>query len=134
MIAKKAEGIGFMYAVSTLLCGILIGVGIKAAIFTSIVGVIGVLLCGYHFVKYLLSPYEIIRAGNDGMLYLPKDVVLDPRDIVDVSYDRASGRGFQYKWGEIIIITRIESFRFNYVSDCEDVSKELTRIMYESKK
>ncbi|MBQ8260413.1 MAG: hypothetical protein IJY97_12715 [Clostridia bacterium] len=70
---------------------------------------------------------------NKGILHLPKNVTLDPKDIVDVSYRRARGRGITYHWGEITIITHLESFKFDYVADCEDVSKELTRMMYESK-
>lgn len=71
---------------------------------------------------------------NKGILHFPKDITLDPKDIIDVSYRRARGKHVTYDWGEVIIITHIESFKFDYVDDCEDVSKELTRMMYESKK
>lgn len=87
----------------------------------------------YNIVKYLSVPYEIITVDNKGMLHLPKNVTLDPKDIVDVSYRCARGKGITYHWGEITIITHLESFKFDYVADCEDVSKELTRMMYESK-
>lgn len=105
-----------------------------ASIFEIIVGLVFVFFSCREIVKYLRIPSEIITVDNKGFLHLPKDVTLDPKDIVDVSYRRARGRSATYDWGEVIIITHIESFRLDYVDDCENVSKELTRMMYESKK
>lgn len=98
-----------------------------------LLAIVIIAIFSYNIVKYLRVPYEIVTVDNKGMLHLPKNVTLDPKDIIDVSYRRARGKGITYYWGEITIITRLESIEFDYVADCEDVSKELTRMMYESR-
>lgn len=138
VIAKKEEGLllGYVFSLFAGLMCVCIGVTrFKAVnIFVIIVGVfLGVISCISIF-KYLRVPNEIITADNKGTLYFPKEVTLDTKDIIDVSYRRARGKSVTYDWGEVIILTHTESFRFDYVADCESVSKELTRMMYESKK
>ena len=120
-----------MYGVSMLFGFILCAVNYNPASFFA--GVLCVVFIGFHLVKYICTPYEIIKADENGILYLPKDVRIDPQDIVDVSYRRARAKGINYKWGKIIIATRVERYTFDYVEDCEEVSKKLTRIMYRIK-
>jgi hypothetical protein len=79
------------------------------------------------------TPGEIITVDNKGILHLPNEVMLDPADLIDVSYKRARGKGFQYRWGDIVLCTHLDSYKFNFVDDCEGTAKELTRLMYESK-
>ncbi len=134
VVAKKTEGILLMYGFVAF-CGLfLIAIGIAESFWLVIPGIVMAAMAGYNIVGYLCLPYEIITVDNRGILHLPKDVTLDPKDIVDVSYRRASGRGYQHEWGSVTIFTHVESFKFDYVDNCEDVSKELTRMMYESKK
>ncbi len=115
-------------------CGLfLIAIGIAESFLLIILGIFMAALAGYTIVRYLRTPHTIITVDNKGILHLPKDVTLDPKDIIDVSYRCARGKSITYKWGEVIIITHLESFKFDYVDGCEDVSKELTRMMYESK-
>ena len=138
VVAKKKSGLLLLYGI-ILLFGLVIIVAAFTKEFEAhylipiLFALVIIVLITYNIVKYLRVPYEIITVDNKGMLHLPKDVTLDPKDIVDVSYRRARGRGITYNWGEITIITHLESFKFDYVDDCEDVSKELTRMMYESK-
>ena len=120
-----------MYGVSMFFGFILCAINYNQASFFT--GVICIVFIGFQFVKYILTPYEIIKADENGILYLPKGVRIDPRDIVDVSYRRARAKGINYKWGKIIIATRVERYTFDYVEDCEEVSKKLTRIMYRIK-
>jgi hypothetical protein len=78
-------------------------------------------------------PMTLITLGSDGMLYLPRSVTVNPREITDVSYRRASARSIQYKWGTVIITTYSDTYKLRYTADCESVSKRLTELMYESK-
>ena len=138
VVAKKKGGLLLLFGLMLLFGSVII-----AAAFTKefeahylipiLLAIVIIAAFSYNIVKYLRLPYEIITVDNKGMLHLPKGVTLDPKDIIDVSYRRARGKGITYHWGEVIIITHIESFKFDYVDDCEDVSKELTRMIYESK-
>lgn len=138
VVAKKKGGLLLLFGFM-----LLFGLVIIAAAFTKefeahylipiLLAIVIIAVFSYNIVKYLRLPYEIITVDNKGMLHLPKGVTLDPKDIVDVSYRCARGKGITYYWGEITIITHLESFKFDYVDDCEDVSKELTRMMYESR-
>jgi len=131
LIAKKSSGVGFMYGISMFFGFILCAIHYNPASF--FVGVLCIVFIGFHLVKYICMPYEIIKADENGILYLPKGVRLDPKDLVDVSYRCARAKGIRYKWGKIILATRVERYTFDYVEDCEEVSKELTRIMYQIK-
>lgn len=138
VVAKKKGGLLLLFGFM-----LLFGLVIIFAAFTKefkahylipiLLAIVIIAVFSYNIVKYLRLPYEIITVDNKGMLHLPKGVTLDPKDIVDVSYRCARGKGITYYWGEITIITHLESFKFDYVDDCEEVSKELTRMMYESK-
>ena len=133
IIAKKVKGLLLLYGFVAFAGIFLITIGIAESFWLIILGIAMAAISVYTIVGYLRTPSEIITADNKGMLHLPKDVILDPNDIIDVSYRRASGKGVQYRWGTVTIFTHIESFKFDYVDDCEEVSKELTRMMYESK-
>ena len=138
VVAKKKEGLLPLYGV-TLLFGLVIIVAACTKEFEAhylipiLFALLIIAIISYNIVRYVQLPYEIITVDNKGMLHLPKGVTLDPKDIIDVSYRCARAKSFTYDWGEVIIITHIESFKFDYVDNCEDVSKELTRMMYESK-
>ncbi len=134
VIAKKVAGLLLLYGFVTFAGLFLIAIGVAESFWLIILGIAMAAISVFTIVGYLRTPSEIITADNKGMLYLPKGVTLDPKDIIDVSYRRASGKGIQYRWGTVTIFTHIESFKFDYVDDCEDVSKELTRMMYESRK
>ena len=139
VIARKTEGLGLLYSFTALIGLVLIGIGVfydttSASWLTALFGVALFAISCYHVVMICRTPTEIITVDNKGILHLPNDVTLDPADLIDVSYKRARGKGFQYKWGEIILCTHIDSYKFNFVDDCEQTAKELTRMMYESKK
>ena len=139
VIAKKSEGLGFLYCLTAFVGLVLIGSGVfyetnSTSLLTAVFGLVVLAISVYQVVKYFRTPAEIVTIDNQGVLHLPNGVTLDPLDLVDVSYKRARGKGFQYKWGEIILSTRIDTYKFNFVDDCEQTAKELTRLMYESKK
>ena len=84
-------------------------------------------------VRYIILPKEIILVDKNNQLHLPKGISLNPKDIVDVSYRRASARSIQYKWGSVTIETRDSKYKFGYVADCEFVAKNIYDLMYKSK-
>lgn len=138
VIAKKKRGLLLLFGLMLLFGSVIIAAAFTKEFKTHylipiLLAIVIIAVFSYNIVKYLRVPYEIITVDNKGILHLPKGATLDPKDIIDVSYRRARGKGITYDWGEVIIITRLESFKFDYVDDCEDVSKELTRMMYESK-
>ena len=137
VIAKKKAGLLISNGLMLLAGFVFIGLGFTrfeaVNILLILMGVFVCVLSCYTIVKYVRTPNEIITVDNKGILHFPNDATLDPKDIIDVSYRCARGKHTTYDWGEVIIITHIESFKFDYVDNCEDVSKELTRMMYERK-
>jgi hypothetical protein len=137
VIAKKTNGIVLVYSLSLLVGLMLIGMGAEyakaAEIVLIVLGVVLSAISVYAIVKYLRLPHDIITVDNQGILHLPREVTVDPAELIDVSYKRAQGKGFQYKWGDIILCTPLDRYKLNFVDDCESTAKELTRLMYESK-
>ena len=138
VIAKKTEGLGLLYSFTALLGLVLVGIGVfyettSTSLLTALLGVAVAAISCYHVVKFCRTPAEIISIDGRGILHLPNDITLDPADLTDVSYKRAIGKGFQYRWGEIVLSTHLDSYKFNFVDDCEGTAKELTRLMYERK-
>lgn len=64
---------------------------------------------------------------------LHQGIVIRPNELVDVSYKRASAKGFQYRFGTVIIQTTGATYKFRYLKNCEKVSKELSKLMYQNK-
>ena len=128
-----------LYSFTALIGLIFIGIGVyydttSTTLLTVLFGVAVLAISCYGVVAFCRTPAEIVSVDNNGILHLPNDVTLNPADLIDVSYKRARGKGIQYKWGKIILSTHIDIYKFNFVADCEQTAKELTRMMYESKK
>ncbi len=138
VVAKKTEGLGLLYSFTALIGLVLASIGVfydttSTSLLTALLGVALVAISCYYVVMFCHTPGEIITVDSKGILHLPNDVTLDPADLTDVSYKRARGKGFQYRWGDIVLCTHLDSYKFNFVDDCEETAKELTRMMYESK-
>ena len=136
-IAKKCHGAGIMYILVALF-------GLAFLIFTltsndgatamtSLVGVLCLILGGFYSVRYLLLPNAIISLTENHQLLLPKGVTIPLETLIDVSYKRAQAKGYQYKWGKIVLQTRDHTYKFDFVADCETVAKHLTKQMYAAK-
>jgi hypothetical protein len=133
-LAYKKHGAGALYIIITTIgvISMLIGVATDDIKFV-IMGFVAAILCGILSIQYLTIPPEIIVLCEDGTLILKKGVRIKLEDLVDVSYRRASARGIQYRWGSVTLTTKIKKFKFGFVANCEDVAKNLTRLMYEAK-
>ena len=132
-IARKSHGAGCTYIVVAVLGLISIVYGCINPSFSIpfiLVGVVTTVLCGIYAIRYLSLPSAIIVLTDDNTLLLPKGVTVPLEELCDVSYKRASAKGIQYRWGVITLSTRSGVYKYNFVCDCEEVSKLLTRQMY----
>jgi len=92
-------------------------------------------VCVLVFVDYLRTPEKPIIITEEGNILLPRyDVVLSCEDVVNISYIRATGRGISYKWGKILVHTKTDVYKTNYVDDCEENADRLLAKVYELKR
>ncbi len=101
-----------------------------------LVGFIGIYLIIYSLIvlfRYIFTPYKLVTIDENNHVVLPKGVTISPKDVVDVSYNRAHARYGLYKYGEIVIKTTTQSYKVRYVAECEKVAKQLTQLMYTNK-
>lgn len=133
-IAYKKQSAGILYIILTFF-----GVGILVSSFTEKLlplGIIGALLTvisAIQSLRFLLLPSSIVVLSNDNTLILPKGIVVSLDSIGEVSYRCASAKSIQYRWGSITISTYSGTYKYGFVSDCEDVAKQLTKLMYDAK-
>lgn len=132
-IAHKAHGAGCMYIIVAVLglISIIYGfIGQSSSLGFILIGVVATVLCSFYSFRYLSLPSAIIVLTDNNTLLLPKGVTVALEELCDVSYKRASAKGIQYRWGAITLTTRSGVYKYDFVCDCEEVSKHLTRQMY----
>ena len=133
-IACKKQSAGVLSVILTLVgIGVLVSGSVAHSIPAILMGALITILCGVFAVQFLSLPSKIIVLTDDGTLLLPKSEAVSLRSINDVSYRRASSRGVQYRWGSVTISTYSGTYKYGFIADCEDVAKELTRLMHEAK-
>ena len=133
-IAYKKHSAGILYVILTFFGVMLLVSAIAEKLLP--LGIIGALLTVISAVlsiRFLSLPSNIIVLSEDGTLILPKGVTVSLESISDVSYRRASAKGLQYRWGSITLSTYYSSYKYGFVSDCEDVAKQLTQMVFEAK-
>ena len=131
--SKKSHGAGVLNVIFTLFgLGVLcFGLWEGSAALT-LVPLLVIIICGYRAVTYITLP-NILITYEDNSIILPKNQVIPLKDILDVSYVRAHSRNGQYRYGTVTVETHLERFTVRLVSECEEVSKELTHLMYEAR-
>ena len=133
VIARKKGGMGALYGFVAFIGILLIPLGISqeetALVFAGIV--LGA-ISGVIFAISLSTPKNVISTDDSGtlILHFKNDMELPISQLTDVSYRRASARGIQYQWGKITLSTLSGTYSCDFVADVEEVSKELTRLMY----
>jgi hypothetical protein len=133
-IAHKNHGAGITYILLTVFAlPFLVSALIYHSLPYAILGLCAAILGGWFTILYLSLPSAIIVLSEGNTLILPKRVIVPLEAIYDVSYRRARAKRIQYRWGKIILETRLGRYKFNFVSDCEEVAKHLTRLIYEAK-
>lgn len=130
--AKKSMAAGVLYGVGILLSGLMLAVCWDLqcdALLWIICGACAVVMIGV-FINYLCTPMRPFYIDEHDRLVLHDGTVLDMKDVWDVSYRRATGRGVQYSWGSIIIASGYGTLKYRYICDCEDLTKSLLRLVY----
>ena len=139
-IGYKKGGIGIVYIFALTLGVLLITGGCFLVIAEKEVAGSGMFFLGgilvigvsiVEMIEYYSTKVDVI--STDGERMKINDNLFLIKDIVDVSYRRASYKGGQYRYGKIIVKTKDTSYTAQFVAECESVSKEITRLMYEKK-
>ncbi len=135
IIAEKKGSVGGLYLLCALFAALMLwGSTEKTRLSTgmAITGTLVLLLCIGVLIDFFRYPSVLITRDATGLLHLPKNATVSPSEISDVSYRRASAKGFQYSWGTVTVTTYAETYKLRYVGDCEKVAKELLRMTYEA--
>ena len=133
-IAYKKHSAGILYIILTFVGVMMLISAITEKILP--LGIMGALLATISAIlsiRFLSIPSNIIVLSEDDTLILPKGVIVSLESISDVSYRRASAKGIQYRWGSITLSTYYGSYKYGFVSDCEDVAKQITQMVFEAK-
>ncbi len=133
-IAYKKHSAGILYIILTFVGIMMLISAITEKILPlGIMGALLTIISTVLSIRFLSLPSDIVVLSEDGTLILPKGVTVSLESISDVSYRRASAKGIQYRWGSITLSTYYGSYKYGFVSDCEDVAKQITQMVFEAK-
>ena len=133
-IAYKKHSAGIVYIILTFVgVMLLISAIAEKLIPMGIIGGLLTVVSAVLSIRFLMLPSNIIVLSDDDTIILPKGITVPLDSISDVSYRRASAKGIQYRWGSVTVSTYYGSYKYGFVADCEDVSKQLTQMVFEAK-
>ena len=133
-IAYKKHSAGILYIILTFVGVVMLISAITEKILPlGIMGALLTIISTVLSIRFLSLPSDIVVLSEDGTLILPEGVTVSLESISDVSYRRASAKGIQYRWGSITLSTYYGSYKYGFVSDCEDVAKQITQMVFEAK-
>ena len=131
VIARKKKGLEALYFSVIILGIVFLSIGSYSGAPFLLIGLICVILGLWIFIDILLIPNDIIKLDND-KLVLPKNISIQLKEITDISYRKARARSIQYSWGTIIISSHGQKYKYRYIKDCEQVSKEITKLVFQA--
>ena len=140
-IAYRKESVGILnivmasIGVAMFLMSCFVGVSIasnsgKLHIVGATLAIVGIV----ETIRFFLVPSNIIVLDDDDTLLLPKGIKIPLTEVYDVSYRCASARGIRYRYGWLILTTAYGRFKYDFVEDCEETSKYLTKLVYDAKR
>ena len=140
-IGFRKGGLGFLY-IFTLFLGIGMFISgfflfdpnkeIKDYVFFSFIGgPMLTLMSVVILIQYFFT--SSIAISKDGKMIKVNGKELLLSDITDVSYKKARARNITYNFGSVIVKSKNNNYTARYIAECESVSKEITRLMYEKK-
>ncbi len=133
VIGYRKNSIAVLYFLTLFLGLIVSGAAMRDLIGVMLLfGIVIILASVIVLIGFFRTPYEAVKV-IDGRTVALKKVSFEIREIHDVSYRCASARGHRYKWGKVIIETYSETYKVNYIDDCEHATKELLKLVYEAK-
>ena len=135
VIAKKKKGLIWFYACSVIIGLMSFILALSTDNFDAIYVLIGLFLLVFGLVlsiQYFNLPRELISVDEStGQIYLhPEDVTVSPWSIVDISYRKGRLRYAYFRWGILVITTPNEVYEYHSVDHCEQVAKDLLKIVY----
>lgn len=131
MEARKSVAVGVLYGACALVSGCALAYSIISKNVQLIIyGGILVAVCLGVVLDYLRTPMRPFSIDGHDRLVLHNGIVLDMKDVWDVSYRQAAARGMQYFWGSVTVVTEMGTFKYGYISDCEWVAKSLLHRVY----
>lgn len=136
---KSGIGIAYIFAlifgVGLIIVGCFIAIASKDMANESVVFLLGGILVVFYAIIQLIefhyTKQNVISTDGEKMKINDNEFFI--KDIVDVSYRKESYRGGQYNHGDITVKTKDSCYIAQFVADCEAVSKEITKLMYEKK-
>lgn len=134
---EKSRRVGFMYGgvfVAMIFVNIylsrLIALG-KEGIWIGLIMLIMTLTAFLVFWDYLQTPQKPIIVTEEGNVLIPRrDLILSCEEVTDVSCIRARAKGIEYKWGKVVIHTETDTYKINYINDCEETADQLLEKIY----
>ncbi len=131
-LATRSSGVGALYVIM-LIIGLIMLIFGFGFIYMGIMGFVITLVSLFIVIDYFRTPKTPIMLNDDHVIVLENSIKIKPEELIDISYRRSSARGIQYKWGTVIITAKQGIFKYRYLENCEEVSKELTKIMYQKR-
>jgi hypothetical protein len=142
VIAKKEAGVFTVYLVvfilSLLLFGgafVMVAMRSETPIFENLlvwIVILGGAVClgifGYRGVQAFKTP-EIIMETDGKTLFLPNGKTVELLAVETVEFKRAKSRGFEYDYGNLIVVTATEKYAFPFVEDVAQVQKRLLALV-----
>ncbi len=134
-IAYKEKNLWIAYLFITLLGSVCFVGEMRENLFNVICGLLLAIVGVVFAVRYFLIPSQIMVLSCDSCtLILPKGVTVPLNSIKSVSYQRSGQGRMVQNWGSVTIYAYTGTYIYGFVANCEEVAKELTRLMHETKK
>ncbi len=92
---------------------------------------IAIIVVVVTIVIYIKAPNEPIKYDHIGAIYINEQKI-NLVDIMDVSYKQNRNRYGTFEHGTITVQTRGQTYKANYVDECESVCKLITKLVYDS--
>lgn len=134
VIAERSKGAFALYICMSILCLILMGMGVflwdRGGIYYLVMGGICLAFFGVVLVLVLRTPQKIaVRAGED-LYFCGQQYKL--RDIVRVEYRNAQRRSSHYPWGTLeVYFADGRTAKSRFVADVEQAHNRLIELMRE---
>ncbi len=130
--ARRSIAAGVLYGIAILVSGLMLAAcgALQSDVLLLILSGACTLVALGIFIDYLRTPMRPFFIDEHDRLVLHDGTVLDMKDVWDVSYRRATGRGVQYSWGSITIASGCGTLKYRYIDDCEELTKSLLRRVY----
>lgn len=144
VIAKKEAGVFLVYAIVFVISLLLFG---GALVIVATKGetpffenplvwivVVGGAVClgvfGYRGVQALKTP-EIILETDGETLFMPNGKTLQLLAVETVEFKRAKSRGYEYDYGNLVVVTATKKYAFPFVEDVAQVQRRLLALVEE---